>query len=386
MKDFPLIRSPKGAAVSTLLMVLPLLLLSGSALGGMYAVLLVLYLLPTAACLSAAVSGLMPMALGAAAGLFAMYRLFGNQGLLLSSVYLLPILALFLLAVSLRIPFRQVCPVMIGVHAAALAGCFLLVQSWTGGRLYEAAGEQAAALMSRWELGDTMLYQLYSMGMIDLPESLEGAALMPVLGGYVLSAAARQDLLLSLSTMITRTLSLLVPNVIVTQSILGGVACLLLPLRFGYIAAEKRAYLAAPREEAGEGRREGEDEGEAAPAAPPVDFPTLDMPRFETWHLPRGMGWQVGLLLLAGYLLRSSAHPTAAIAGTVLYSAGHAVFSIQGAALVNFMQKSKGTRRGWRVIVPILLLLFSLLVFIGIFDQISNIRRLRKPREPKEEI
>ena len=93
-----------------------------------------------------------------------------------------------------------------------------------------------------------------------------------------------------------------------------------------------------------------------------------------------------GLLLLAGYLLRSSAHPTAAIAGTVLYSAGHAVFSIQGAALVNFMQKSKGTRRGWRVIVPILLLLFSLLVFIGIFDQISNIRRLRKPREPKEEI
>lgn len=382
MKDFPLIRSPKAAAVSTLLMVLPLLLLSGSALGGMYAVLLVLYLLPTAACLSAAVSGLMPMALGNAAGLFAMYRLFGNQGLVLASVYLLPILALFLLAVSLRIPFRQACPAMIGVHAAVLAGCFLLVQSWTGGRLYEAAGEQAAALMSRWDLGDTMLYQLYSMGMIDLPESLEGSALMPVLGGYVLSAAARQDLLLSLSTMITRTLSLLVPNVIVTQSILGGVACLLLPLRFGYIAAEKRAYLAAPRKEAGE----GEVGSEAAPAAPPVDFPTLDMPRFETWHLPRGMGWQVGLLLLAGYLLRSSAHPTAAIAGTVLYSAGHAIFSIQGAALVNFMQKSKGTRRGWRVIVPILLLLFSLLVFIGIFDQISNIRRLRKPREPKEEI
>ena len=181
MKDFPLIRSPKAAAVSTLLMVLPLLLLSGSALGGMYAVLLVLYLLPTAACLSAAVSGLMPMALGAAAGLFAMYRLFGNQGLVLASVYLLPILALFLLAVSLRIPFRQACPAMIGVHAALLAGCFLLVQSWTGGRLYEAAGEQAAVLMSRWDLGDTMLYQLYSMGMIDLPESLEGSALMPVL-------------------------------------------------------------------------------------------------------------------------------------------------------------------------------------------------------------
>ena len=373
MKDFPLFRSPRAAVTGTLLTALPLLLLSSSALGGLYVVMIVLFLLPAALCITAAVCGLLPMGLGLAAGLVAMGRLFGRQGLILAGLYMLPVLAVFLLAVALRIPFKRACPALIGVHAAALAGCYLLLQAWTGGSLYTAAGERAAQLMRTWEMGDSMLYQLYTTGLIGLPETLEGTALVPVLGGYTLSDAAREDLLLSLSTMVTRSLALLIPNMIVTQSILGGVACLLLPLRLGYIAQERRAFLAAPQEESGGG------EGPA-----PVDFPDLGMPRFETWHLPRGIGWQVGLALAAGYLLRGSANPPLAVAGILLYSAGHAIFSIQGAALVYFMQKLRGTKRVWRVIVISALFLFSVLVFIGIFDQMNNIRGLRKPREPKE--
>ena len=121
-----------------------MLILSGSMLSGMYAAVLVLFLLPAALCITAAVCGLLPMVLGAAAGLIAMGRLFGQQGMMLAAVYVLPILTAFLLVVSLRVPFRQACPALIGVHVAVLAGCYLLLQGWTGGSLYTAAGEKAA--------------------------------------------------------------------------------------------------------------------------------------------------------------------------------------------------------------------------------------------------
>ncbi|MBQ9263073.1 MAG: DUF2232 domain-containing protein [Clostridia bacterium] len=375
MKDFPLYRSPKAAVVGTLLIALPVLLLSLSTLSGMYAAMLVVFLLPVAACTAGLVCGALPMALGTAAGLYAMYRLAGTPGLTLTAAYLIPIVACFVLMVAFRVPFQQSCPALIGVHVAAMAGCYLLLQRWTGGQLYTAAGRAVMNALEHWELGDTMLYQFYSMGLINLPDKMEGKALLPVLGGYVLSAEARQDLLLSLNALISNMLSLLIPNLIVSQSILGGVGCLLLPLRFGYIAAERRAFLSETAD------AETDENGKAK-----VDFPDLQMPKFETWHLPRGIGWQVGAALAVGYFLRSSGNSVAGIAGMILYSAAHAVFTIQGAALVNYMQKMRGTKRVWRIIVPVALMLFSVLVFLGIFDQISNVRGLRKPREPKEEI
>ena len=375
MKDFPLWRSPKAAIVSTLLIAAPVLLLSLSPLSGMYAVLLVIFLLPLAVCLAGLTAGALPMLLGTAAGLVSLTVLGGRPGLILGSVYLLPIVAAFVLVVALRVPFRQSCPALIGVHLLALAGCYLLLQSWSGGNLYDQAGVAVMNALDRWELGDTMLYQLYSMGLVDLPENLRGSALQRVLGGYVLSEAARSDLLLSVRTLVTTLLSSLVPNLIVSQSILGGVGCLLLPLRFGYLAAERRAFLS----ETAEGTVT-DAQGRAQ-----VDFPDLQMPRFETWHLPRGIGWQVGAALVAGYFLRSSASEGLRVAGAILYTAARSLFIIQGAALVNFMQKARGTKRTWRVIVPILLMLFSVLVFLGIFDQISNIRGLRKPRDTKED-
>ena len=116
-----------------------------------------------------------------------------------------------------------------------------------------------------------------------------------------------------------------------------------------------------------------------------VDFPTLDMPPFQTWHIPRGIGWQVGVALIGGYLLRYSRTFALKIAGIMLYGAASSVFMIQGAAFINFIQKRRGSRRFWRVIVPLLLMTTPFLTFIGIFDQMNNARGLRKPPEPKED-
>ena len=90
-------------------------------------------------------------------------------------------------------------------------------------------------------------------------------------------------------------------------------------------------------------------------------------------------------LLLLVSLLLGSVSAALAVGGVILYTAASTVYMIQGLALINFMQKAKGVKRIWRIIVPGVLLGLSVLPYVGLFDQITNIRGLRKPREPKEE-
>jgi len=372
MKDFPLYRSVRGAVLAAALVAGPLLLLAFSPAGGLYVPLAVLFLLPAAACIAGLTGGALPMALGAGAGLFAMYRLFGGPGLTVSALYLLPILAVFVAVICLRVPFWKGCAAMAAAHLLCLSAVYALLRDWAGGDLYAAAGQAAVNALQSSSMGDSLLYQFYSMGLLSLRDELAEHALQPSLFGYyTLSADARADLLLSVNTLVTSDLATRVPNVIVSQSILGGVACLLLPLRFGFLAEEKRAFLSA---------------GTADAPAGKINFPDLGMPPLSTWHLPRGVGWQVGAALAAGYLMQGSGTPMTAVAGAVLYAAASAVFMVQGAALVNFLQKSRGSSRALRVLLPLVLMAFSVLLFMGIIDQMMNIRGLRKPREPKEGI
>jgi len=381
MKDrLPLVRSLKSCIVGTLLIALPFLffLLPGQRellgpLPALYASMLILFLLPAALCLAAMVCGTLAAALGMAAAFVSITVLTGTGGLSLTAVYVLPVMIAFFIIIAYQIPFRKSCPVMIGVHVAALAAVYALAQRMAGGNLYAVAGNAVADFLESWEMGDMMLYQLASTGLIGLKSEVTENILLPVPGGYQLSAAARADMLLSVRSMVTDALQSLIPNLLVSQSILGGVACLLLPLRFGFLAEERRAFL---REGPGELTEDGKQK---------INFPTLDMPPFSLWHIPRGIGWQVGVALAAGYVLRLSKTSALGIAGSLLYAAASSLFMIQGAAAVNFLQKSRGTRRLWRVIVPLLLMAIRVLTVIGIFDQISNFRGLRKPPEPKED-
>ena len=371
------VRSVKSAVVGSILLMIPyLLLLPGREILGplpaVYAVMLTVYLLPLALCLVTMVCGTLPMLIGLITALSTVTTLMGTTGLTLCALYALPVVGAFLVLVQMQVPFKKSCPIMIGVHVAALALVFAVSQKMTGGDLYNRAGSAVADFLKSWNLGDLLLYEFYSMGLIDLRESLRDNALQSGLYSFSLSDAAREDMLLSVRTMITGQLQLLIPNLIATQSIQGGVACLLLPLRFGYLAEEKRAFL--------------RDEPMGVPGEKQkVDFPTLDMPPFQTWHIPRGIGWQVGVALIGGYLLRYSRTFALKIAGIMLYGAASSVFMIQGAAFLNFIQKRRGSKRFWRVIVPLLLMTTPFLTFIGIFDQMNNVRGLRKPPEPKED-
>ena len=381
-KQLPLVRSVKACVIGALLVSLPFLffMLPGQRildpLPALYASLLILYLLPTALCLVTMVCGLASAMAGLMAALACMASLAGSQGLLLTALYLAPVFAAFLIVIRYEIPFWKSLLALIITHAAALTAVYLLARNMAGGDLYGGAGDAVANFLENWDMGDLMLYQMYSMGLIDLKSELAGNALLEVMGGYQLSAAARADMLLSVRSLITGLLRSMVPHLIVSQSITGGTACLLLSLRFGFLAEEKREFLRSDdtiiEEAEGEKKR-------------PVQFPDLGMPPLNQWHIPRGMGWKVGVALAAGYLLRVSDSPAMSTAGVLLYGAASSIFAIQGIAAVNHFQKKRGTRRFWRVLLPLLLMTTGFPVIIGVFDQINNFRGLRKPPEPKED-
>ncbi len=380
-KQLPLVRSVKACVTGALLVALPFLffMLPGQRILGplpaLYASLLILYLLPAALCLVTTVCGLASALAGLAAAMACMAALTGPQGMGLAALYLVPVFAAFLIVMRFEIPFWKSLLTMIAVHAAALTAVFLLARGMAGGDLYTGAGSAVASFLESWDMGDLMLYQLYSMGMIDLKSDLAGSALVQVAGGFQLSDAARADMLLSVRSLITSLMRGMAPHLIVSQSITGGTACLLLSLRFGFLAEEKREFLRNdPAAEEAEGDRKR-----------PVNFPDLGMPPFNQWHIPRGMGWQVGVALAAGYVLRASDTPALETAGVLLYGAASAIFTVQGLAVVNFLQKKRGSRRFWRVLVPLLLSGTAIPMIAGLFDQINNFRGLRKPPEPKED-
>ena len=380
-KQLPLVRSAKACVTGALLVALPFLffMLPGQRILGplpaLYASLLILYLLPAALCLVTTVCGLMSAMAGFAAAMACIASLTGPQGFALAALYLVPVFAAFLVVLRFEIPFWKSLLAMIAVHAAALTAVFLAARGMAGGDLYTGAGDAVASFLENWDMGDLMLYQMYSMGLIDLKSDLAGSALMQVAGGYALSDAARADMLLSVRSLITSLMRGMAPHLIVSQSVTGGTACLLLSLRFGYLAEEKRAFLRndPPDEEADGGRKR------------PVNFSDLGMPPFHQWHIPRGMGWQVGVALIAGYILRTSDTPALETAGVLLYGAASAIFTIQGLAVINFLQKKRGSKRFWRVLIPLLLSGTAIPMIAGLFDQINNFRGLRKPPEPKED-
>lgn len=367
MKEFPMIRSAKAAAAGTLAVALPLMLLALSPLTGVYAIALQITLLPTALCLVAALCGMLPAALAALSGMAAMYLFAGISGFMLSAVYALPVLFAFMLLIHYRVPFWKACAGMILTHLLSASAVFLLLQRLIGGSLYPAAADAAVDALKSLEYGDALLYEFYRSGLLSLPESLRDQVLTETVQGAVLSAEAKKDLLLSVHSMAETLLKSLVPRVLVQQSILGGVGALLLPIRFAAIARQRRApHTPLPEDEA--------------------EFPDLGMPPLSLWFIPRGMGWKAALALLAGGALQAMSGSAAGVtAGVILYAAASAVFTVQGAALLNFMQKSKGTRRTMRVVIPCLLLALGILPYLGIFDQIINIRGLRRPPETKEE-
>lgn len=372
MKEFPLIRSGKAALISALLLAVPVLLLSLNPITGLYALLMILVLMPAGTCLAALTGGVAPAFAGIAASVIASTKVAGTPGLICACIYLLPVFAVFLYIHGKKVPFFKGCVGLIITHILAAAGVYLYLQQLFRQQLYITAADSLVQWFSSLPECDSLLYILYQQGFIPLTnemrEELSALLTQPDFKGVlILTEDIRQEMLLSLGSLTEELLFDLTLMLFTLQAVLSGVACMLLPQRFGKILYTKQKFLA--REDA------------VLPA-----FPDLDMPPLSLWHIPRGMGWKIGVVWLAGSLLQGmDAAQSIRIAGAILYHCTTGIFTWQGAALLNFTQKARGTKRVFRVLIPLLLLILGVLPYMGIFDQIINLRGLRKPPEPKED-
>ena len=105
-----------------------------------------------------------------------------------------------------------------------------------------------------------------------------------------------------------------------------------------------------------------------------------DVPPFPLWHLPRGWGLGIGLLV-TGYLLQiGKPSPAVGYLAVVMISIFRFVYTIQGIAAAHFLLKRMGFRSIGTALITVvgLWLMPDLFQFIGLFDQISPWRGLRK--------
>lgn len=372
MKELPLIRSGKAALISALLLAVPILLLSLDPILGVYAIALIALLMPAGVCLAALTGGIAPACAGIAASVIACAKLAGTPGMICVLLYLLPVFGVFLYIHGKKIPFFKGCAAQIITHMLAAACVYLYLQQLFNQQLYRTAADGVMAFLATQPECDSLLYMFFQQGLISLTterkEELQALLLLSNISGTLtFSPEIRQEMLLSLGSLAEELLFELTLMFFTLQAVLSGVACMLLPQRFGKLLHAKEEFLA----------QEG---------ALPAPFPELDMPPLSLWHIPRGLGWKVGGVWLVGSLLQGmNAAQGIQIAGAILHHCTTGIFAWQGAALLNFTQKARGTKRVFRVTTPLLLLILGVLPYMGIFDQIINLRGLRKPPEPKED-
>lgn len=347
-------------------------LLAFLCLGGLFpAVTLSLLLLSVGpACLMVIglTAGFVPMGLCLAAMLGALAFSGGAYLMGFGAMYLLPVMAVYALCLLKKVPFWRTCGYLAGVLMASQLCVYLLLQYLTGGMVYAAAGSLAAQVVNGLSFRDEFLYSLVSMGFLSLPETMRATALEAVPGGYVLSQAAADELLLQVRSYVWQILEGLTPSTLISGSGLNALAGLSLGIRYGRRAAERRAFR---RDEA------------------PQDIPDLGMPPLREWHLPRPWGLRMGVMALGFLLTRVSSGGSVYMLGAMMTQAFMLCFGVQGLAAMNYSQHKRGTGKTGRALVVALALALRILqialVVVGVIDQISNTRGLRPPLQPHNE-
>ena len=317
------------------------------------------------------IAGLIPMFFCLLMALAALLRVGGAMLLGFGALYLLPMTAVYVYCLLRRQPFWHSCAALALALSGALTVIYALVQGMTGGQLYAAAGDAVMQSLDGLAMRDSLLYTLHQMGLLSLPQAMRETALVAVEGGYAFSAEAAQELTLQCRTLVMSLLHGLLPALLVSGTATNVLTGMGLGIYFGRRAAQKRAF---KRDE------------------PEQDIPDLGMPELRYWHIPRPWGLRIGILAVGYLIMRLPVGDTLYLLGALMWQAFCVCFAVQGLAAITFPQHQRGTRKGWRVAAIIAAMTVSLfqsvLMIIGVFDQINNARGLRpalKPRDGGEE-
>ena len=362
MTAIPLIVNKKTALTAVLLFVL----LCGACFTPFFLwSLMFLYLLGCCAlCTVTLTAGVLPAAICLVLSAVGMHRSMGMGAMVCMLCYLVPTWLLFMAMYMYKVRYLHCFAAMIACQVITQAAIFLTLNHMVGGDLFAKAADTICALISESEMGDMLLVSMAQYGLIGLSGDLTDGAVLLGEYGYTLSESARPELLLSLRSMILSMLTALLPGMLISHSIETGLLCHVWP-------RHRVARKSAPPEELTE-----------MPAPPKEN----ELPHISYWHIPRPWGLRIGILG-AGYFLSSAQNPVLSMLGQMFFSLFTCVFSIQGLATLNFVQHKRGTNYPWRVALPIILTLMlpNTLTFLGMMDQMTNMRNLRPPKHNPNE-
>lgn len=228
---------------------------------------------------------------------------------------------------------------------------------------FEALSRLAAEALRTMPERDGLLITATRFGLLSIPESLSGSAVIQSQqGGATLSPELLEELYKQVQARLGIWLRALVPSLVSSYApwlSLGGVY---LSEFYGKRQAERRAFRAP--------------QGSPAPSYPRLE----PLPVFHRFCLPAQLSKP---LLAAGglaLLTRLSSQEGLALAGAMLYNLFSALFSLQGLGCLNHLQRTRGVRpsvRGLSIAAFALLLPHASLI-LGVFDQLSDPRKLRR--------
>ena len=361
----------RAALTSCLLCVMILAFLSSSIMPAFSLTMISISVMPVYLVMTGLIAGFVPLSICALGTLGCLWVTGGTTLALFGALYLLPMLFAFVYGMTKRVHFWKTLGSMVGTLFVSQVLIFAILQNMTGGQLYETAANAAASLIANGAGRDTVLYTFLNAGLLGLPESMRDTALIQVNGYYTFSDAAVTELLNQVRSQVSGILQSIMPSLLVSGSILYSVIGLGGGMYFGQRSRHRRAV------------RLNE---------PEQDIPDLDMPPLSKWHIPRPWGLRIGILGLGYFLVKVTGNTTVSIIGALMWQVFATLYSLQGLATIHHNQKMRGTGKFWRVALIVAALTISfmqtVLIIMGVMDQITNMRGLRPqlpPRENREE-
>lgn len=197
-----------------------------------------------------------------------------------------------------------------------------------------------------------LLVSSYQFGLSRLPKNMERVALFQVGSLTIMPNAVRDQLLFSLQASLELLLMPAIPRLLVYWPFATSLLCAALP-------------------DVIQSRRAGWSE----------------LPRFETWGMPTGLGIAVGLLGLGFMADMAGATGSWQFFCQLCGAAFNAVFAVQGMAMMwAGGKKAYRSPTGQAIWIGVTLVLFPLaLVLCGVADQVFDLRHLRHSPDDEDD-
>ena len=389
MRFFPLIRSKIASVVFTLLLCLPFWFFSSMAelskpLSSLSLPVMLFSYVPILLMVTGLWAGLLPFLFSLVCIIFMMGASFGSIGLISTALFLVPLSIVFLFVVEKEKPFWNAC---LSIFLAFLAGqiaIYLLLSNLAGGDIPMAAGKVIASQIDASPFRDLILLSFYQSGLIFVKEDLLTSVMVLKDGFASLTDFGVAEMLKSIANTIENLLSAL-PSLIIGGAISTSIVGFGLSLYLGRISAQKidiKKNSTPPSSASEETPSETKNEGNVKQLRKiPENFPDLKMPDLSTWHIPKGYGLMVFSMAIGYLFLYTTNSNTLFTIGYIMTAIFTTIFSIQGMASMNFLQKKMGAKPLTRKVILVLVytLLPPLLLWLGLLDQATNSRKLRTP-------